>query len=271
MVDGLEKGLAFDEENGLFRLLNKDTDKLAVLKAKPAAWKWWSVRFLTAIGGVTVIGCIGFTAMHLTRQVSTKPATATVAVMPAQDLQRSTAPRTQDERKDEPEAAPKSTGQAPASTTPKPLTPAPTGPTSGSVATASKAQSVPVQRNQMPPAASLPLAPSPNAPRPVEAPASAKPAIEPTKPALAVATKAPTQEPIQKASTPNSAGAVAAPAKVWAVRVEQNGVTFSASNKLFRVGEMLPSGELLVDVDAATATYVTDKGLRQVRSTAITR
>lgn len=52
------------------------------------------------------------------------------------------------------------------------------------------------------------------------------------------------------------------------MRVERNGVLFFVDGKanLYRVGDSLPNGERLVDVDESSATYATDKGVRQVRS-----
>jgi hypothetical protein len=57
-------------------------------------------------------------------------------------------------------------------------------------------------------------------------------------------------------------------ARGWAVRVERNGVVFFENGKalLYRVGDPLPNGERLVDVDESSATYATDKGIRQIRS-----
>lgn len=54
----------------------------------------------------------------------------------------------------------------------------------------------------------------------------------------------------------------------WAVRVERNGVIFFEGGKavLYRLGDALPNGERLVDVDESSATYATNKGIRQIRS-----
>lgn len=50
-------------------------------------------------------------------------------------------------------------------------------------------------------------------------------------------------------------------------RVSAQGVHYfdGSANKLFAVGSTLPNGEKIIDVDEASATYATDKGIRQIR------
>ncbi len=50
-------------------------------------------------------------------------------------------------------------------------------------------------------------------------------------------------------------------------RVSAQGVHYfdGSANKLFAVGSTLPNGEKVIDVDEASATYATDKGVRQIR------
>lgn len=56
--------------------------------------------------------------------------------------------------------------------------------------------------------------------------------------------------------------------KGWAVAVEGSGVRYfdGKDTRLYKRGEVLPNGEKIVDVDEGSATFATDKGVRQIRS-----
>lgn len=99
-------------------------------------------------------------------------------------------------------------------------------------------------------------------------------AVEPPpKPKLAVAqapVAKPTTTPRAKEDTaPKPAVAAPPPAKRQGViDVTAIGVTYSdgVTNTLYKVGSILPNGEKIMDVDIGSSTYVTDKGIRQIRS-----
>lgn len=116
--------------------------------------------------------------------------------------------------------------------------------------------------------AAAPVPPKVIAPaKPVTAPVQAKPAVAATQPLA----PQPVEQPRpQRQATPEPASARPAggAGRGWAVRVESNGVVFFDAGKasLYRVGDVLPNGERLVDVDEGSATYATDKGVRQIRS-----
>ena len=131
--------------------------------------------------------------------------------------------------------------------------------------------------------------PKPNPPAP-QASIQAKPAVVPTSvaprpPVPAVATPAKVEVP---AAVPAAAAApkVVAPAPTlvqskpvevvtsatlqrgWPVAVEGGAVKYfdGANTKIYKVGDTLPNGEKIVDVDEGSATYATDSGVRQIRS-----
>lgn len=54
----------------------------------------------------------------------------------------------------------------------------------------------------------------------------------------------------------------------WPISVEANGVRYfdGKETKLYKRDEILPNGEKIVEVDEGSATFATDKGVRQIRS-----
>lgn len=114
------------------------------------------------------------------------------------------------------------------------------------------------------------------------APVAQKPAVGvatiPTKPtAASVASNQPVAAPKPVAAAPATQATQVKPVEVvtpaslqrgWPIAVENGGIKYfdGAATKIYRVGEVLPNGEKIVDVDEGSATFATDKGVRQIRS-----
>lgn len=265
VADDLDKAMVWDDERGAYRLLGSDLAKIKKLTRKPTNWAVWANRFLVSIGVLAILGCLAFTVYYFTAQAL--PSTGSMSNAPMALVNEETSTRA-------PEPTPEPKAQQPEPVVKAPIEPRAAVPDRAReqevkrpaiakvTVDAPETPAVAVEPSKRAePSPSKPVTPQPPPPTRVQT----RPATpEPSKPPAAA--EKPTPAPIAKSASFAPEASSSSTPRTWAMRVERNGVYFSGSEKLFRIGEVLPSGERLVDVDEGSATYATDKGIRQIRS-----
>ena len=253
---GVDKGLVYDQDAGYYVLMSSEIAKIKVLKSKPLGLRKLLAIGLMATAALALLGGMLFTLMGGGGYL--RNATTTLTASTATPVQ----------------SLPTAVASAPAAA----QQPQPSAPVSPTVVAA--AVQVPKASE---PSAAVAIVPTVVSPRPVAAvvavATSTAPKVAPPVKIAAQAAPKPvkaTPKPTAK-TTPAKlaskapegvASSAIAPGKGWALRVESQGVVFfdGTASKLFRVGDTLPTGERVIDVDEGSATYATDKGVRQIRS-----
>lgn len=265
----MDKAMVWDDSIESYRLMDKNLARVKVMLARPSPARYWGIRALAAVGVLALCAMVAITSLWVSERFSDDPTPA---------VQKSTVVGT-------PEPAKVAIAEPPASieNATKPAAKAASAPEQ--VTEGIKAE--PAVSKQPPPAKPEAAAKSPAKPAPAAAAPASPPPVTPTK-TVAAATKpapataaAPSSKVADKGpvATPK-APAVEAPKAVitsasntkqfppTAVKVEKNGVIFFDGKQatLIRIGEPLPNGERLIDVDEAYSTYATDRGIRQIRT-----
>lgn len=303
-----EESLVFDARSNHWVLMNRQMAKLQLKASRPSPFRYWGLRALAGVGAVAIVGMAATTFLFVKERFAqgARPEASTVIATTSTPnnvavvgvIDERTAPKATQVSETQPKLSVSGAGEPLATTT----TPAvksgdssqhlvTTPPGQGhaqaknSAVSAAARQAVRVSSDSSEPA---PAAKNP-APKPAPAPEVKQAAKTPQKTLAPVnsskaagpespktaAPAAPSPSPVRPvdvAGTTSSAPAAAPKTNAgWAVKVEPNGVIFfdGSKGKLVRVGDQLPSGERLVDVDPGSSTYATDKGIRQIRSTSL--
>ncbi len=258
---GMEKAMVWDDAMGSYRLMDKNLARVKVMLARPSPARYWGIRALAAVGVLALCAMVAITSLWVSERFSDDPAPV---------VQKSPPVAT-------PEPAKVALAEPPAAIE-NATKPAPKAVIAPEKVTETK-KAEPAVSKQPPPAKPEAAAKSPAKPAPAAAaPASPSPVTPPktvaaaTKPAPATAA-APSSKVADKSpvAAPKAVMTSASNAKQFpptAVKVEKNGVIFFDGKQatLIRIGEPLPNGERLIDVDEAYSTYATDRGIRQIRT-----
>lgn len=267
-ADGLDKAMVWDESRQAYRLINDDLARVKKLTRKPTNWAIWGNRIMVGIGAIAIIGCLAFTATYFARKAMAPVERSDV---PSEVIVDSAvaAPQPLAADPQETSSVDKPTDQAPAAPMAVSAPPSAKEKVSPAPAAKPKAESSPKPTAAAPAEPKKPAkreeAPAAAAPKPVATPTRSQAIQDKPAPVKVTATESAAKAPAKPSAGPTESTS----ARSWAIRVENNGVLFSGSNRLFRVGEVLPNGERLVDVDEGSSTYATDRGIRQIRSSSL--
>lgn len=257
----MDKAMVWDDSIESYRLMDKNLARVKVMLARPSPARYWGIRALAAVGVLALCAMAAITSLWVSERFSDDPAPV---------VQKSPPVAT-------PEPAKVALAEPPAAIE-NATKPAPKAVIAPEKVTETK-KAEPAVSKQPPPAKPEAAAKSPAKPAPAAAaPASPSPVTPPktvaaaTKPAPATAA-APSSKVADKSpvAAPKAVITSASNAKQFpptAVKVEKNGVIFFDGKQatLIRIGEPLPNGERLIDVDEAYSTYATDRGIRQIRT-----
>lgn len=237
----VDKGLVWDDAKGVYRVIAADLAKVPVWQAKPPPpLRWWqrkTVMVACSVGSVALLFIV-----------------ATGWALDAQRYNRNLS-RLAAKHQALPAASSSAFAMAPAMSASAPV----------AAMTTVKDETPATNHLRFPNAAQSQETEVLTADRPKTLPLKSKPATA-AKP-IQLASKTPLMASKEAASGALTSSITLAQ-RSWPVAVQKDGIQFfdGKETKLYKPGDRLPNGEKIVDVDEGSATFATDKGVRQIRS-----